>query len=140
MKLFRNSLVTGMHLAAWLIFLPVLLWLIFERSNLMLFQYDSSFGRYSIVPVILLVGFLNARFFIPGLLYTHKTVLYIVATFLLLVLGTMFDFTFSGFSDVISDYFSKPSGLTFLSLIATLVISSSVRVIIDSKEREEPAE
>ena len=135
MKLLKNSLSAGFHLSAWLIFLTILLYLIFERRLQGLLVNDDLFNTFALILILVVVGVLNARFFIPRLLYHKRRNLYIISIISLVLLGTLFDLTFSTFTDRFIEYLQKASLNTFSALVAMVVISTSVRVIMDEYRR-----
>ncbi|MBL0103324.1 MAG: hypothetical protein IPP51_05910 [Bacteroidetes bacterium] len=131
MKLLKNSLSAGFHLSAWLLFLPILLYLIFERRLQGYLINDDLFNTFSLILVLVVVGVLNARFFIPRLLYHKRRNLYILSIVALVLFGTLFDLTFSTISDRVIEYLEKAALTTLSAIVASVVISTSVRIILD---------
>lgn len=131
MKLLKKSLSAGFHLSAWLLFLPILLYLIFERRLQGYLINDDLFNTFSLILVLVVVGVLNARFFIPRLLYHKRRNLYILSIVALVLFGTLFDLTFSTISDRVIEYLEKAALTTLSAIVASVVISTSVRIILD---------
>jgi hypothetical protein len=135
MKTIKNSLSAGFHLSAWLLFLPILLYLIFERRLQGQLINDDHFNSFALILILAVAGILNARFFIPRLLYHKRRNSYMLSISALIFLGTLFDLTLSTITNRFLEYFENLSFSTFSALIAAIVISTSVRIILDEYRR-----
>jgi hypothetical protein len=137
MKWFNNSVSALFHLAAWLIFLPLLLFLLFKNTPYSSYLLDSQDNKIVLAILVGMVGIINSGILIPRLLYFRKLKFYFLTAFLLVLLSTIFDFTLSSAISPVLSYIESISWSRILALSAALVISTSIRIIHDQNKNEE---
>lgn len=130
----NNSLSTVIHLAAWLVFLPFLLFLLFQSTTDTDLIPNNSFDKMILAMIVGFVGVLNSGLLIPRLLYIKKIAQYLATVFTLLILAVILDMTLAINVSPVIDLVEQISLTRIAAIIAAVVISTSVRLIYDQSE------
>lgn len=135
MKKINESLSAVLHLLAWLIFLPFLLFLLFKNSQVELLPNDS-FNKIVLAMIVGFVGVINSGLLVPRLLYIQKIAQYMATAFTLLVIAVILDLTLSVSINPVLSLFENLSFQRIGAIIAAFFISTSIRIILDQKKTE----
>lgn len=135
MKKINESLSAVLHLLAWLIFLPFLLFLLFKNSQVELLPNDS-FNKIVLAMIVGFVGVINSGLLVPRLLYIQKIAQYMATAFTLLVIAVILDLTLSVSINPVLSLFENLSFQRIGAIIAAFFISTSIRIILDQKKME----
>ncbi len=136
MKSFNGSAAAVFHLTAWIIFLPLLLFLLFKNVSYSSYILNSNDDKFVLALLVGLVGVINSGILIPRLLYFKKLKFYFLTTFLLVLLSAIFDFTLSSAISPVLDYIESISWTRITALSAALILSTSIRIIHDQNKNE----
>jgi hypothetical protein len=135
MKKINESMSAVLHLLAWLIFLPFLLFLLFKNSQVELLPNDS-FNKIVLAMIVGFVGVINSGLLVPRLLYIQKIAQYMATAFTLLVIAVILDLTLSVSINPVLSLFENISFQRIGAIIAAFFISTSIRIILDQKKME----
>lgn len=136
MKWFNNSAAAVFHLTAWLVFLPILLFLLFKNVSYSTHFLNSQDDKVVLGMLVALVGFINSGILIPKLLYFRKLKFYFLTAFLLIILSAIFDFTINTAISPVLDYIESIPWTRITALSAALILSTSIRIIHDQNKNE----
>lgn len=126
----NDSISAAIHLVAWLIFLPFLLFLLFNNSQVGLLPEDP-FNKVLLAMIVGFVGVINSGLLIPRLLYIKKIAQYLATVFTLLTIAVILDLTLSVSINPVISFLENISFQRIGAIVAALVISTSIRLIID---------
>ena len=136
MNLFNSSATAILHLAAWLIFLPLLLFALFNNVAYTNYFLNSQDDKLLLALLVGLIGAINSGILIPRILYFKKIRFYSIAAALLVFLSAVFDFTLSSAISPVLSYIESISWTRVSALSAALVISTSLRIILDKNKNQ----
>ena len=125
------------HLAAWLLFLPLLLFMLFKNVSYSSYILESQDDKILLAVLVGIVGAINSGILIPRLLYIRKHRFYFATAFLLVMLSAIFDFTFSSAISPVLNYIESISWTRITALSAALILSTSIRIIHDQNKNEQ---
>ncbi len=129
-----NSLSTVIHLTAWLVFLPFLLFLLFQSTTETDLIPNNSFDKVILAMIVGFVGVINSGLLMPRLLYIKKIAHYLATVFSLLILAIILDMTLSINVSPVIELVEQNNLFRIVAIIAAVVISTSVRLIYDQSE------
>ena len=136
MNRFNSSATATLHLAAWLIFLPLLLFALFNNVAYTNYFLNSQDDKLLLALLVGLIGAINSGILIPRILYFKKIRFYSNAAALLVFLSAVFDFTLSSAISPVLSYIESISWTRVSALSAALVISTSLRIILDQNKNQ----
>ena len=136
MNRFNSSATAILHLAAWLIFLPLLLFALFNNVAYTNYFLNSQDDKLLLALLVGLIGAINSGILIPRILYFKKIRFYSIAAALLVFLSAVFDFTLSSAISPVLSYIESISWTRVSALSAALVISTSLRIILDQNKNQ----
>ena len=136
MNRFNSSATAILHLAAWLIFLPLLLSALFNNVAYTNYFLNSQDDKLLLALLVGLIGAINSGILIPRILYFKKIRFYSIAAALLVFLSAVFDFTLSSAISPVLSYIESISWTRVSALSAALVISTSLRIILDQNKNQ----
>lgn len=136
MNRFNSSATAILHLAAWLIFLPLLLFALFNNVAYTNYFLNSQDDKLLLALLVGLIGAINSGILIPRILYLKKIRFYSIAAALLVFLSAVFDFTLSSAISPVLSYIESISWTRVSALSAALVISTSLRIILDQNKNQ----
>jgi len=136
MKWFNSLATVLFHLSAWLIFLPLLLFLLFKNVPYSSYILNSEEDKIVLTVLVGLVGIINSGILVPRLLYIRKHKFYFITAFLLIFLSAIFDFTISSAISPVINYIESIPWTRITALSAALVLSTSIRIIHDQNKNE----
>lgn len=137
MKWFNSSIGAAFHFAAWLIFLPLLLFFLFRSVPGNSYVLNEENDKIILGALVALVGVVNSGLLIPRLLYFKKMKYYLLTAFLLILLSSIFDFTLSSAISPMISYIESISWSRVMALSAALILSTSIRLIHDQNKSEQ---
>ena len=109
MNRFNSSATAILHLAAWLIFLPLLLFALFNNVAYTNYFLNSQDDKLLLALLVGLIGAINSGILIPRILYFKKIRFYSIAAALLVFLSAVFDFTLSSAISPVLSYIESIS-------------------------------
>ncbi len=136
MNRFNSYAIAILHLAAWLVFLPLLLFALFNNVAYTSYFLNSQDDKILLALLVGLVGAINSGILIPRILYSRKVRFYVFTAALLVVLSAIFDFTLSSAITPVLSYIESISWTRIAALSAALVISTSLRIILDQNKNQ----
>lgn len=139
MNRFNSSATAILHLTAWLVFLPVLLFQLFNNVSYTNYFLNSTDDKILLAILAGLIGAINSGILIPKILYYKEFRIYFITSALLVLLSVIFDFTLSSAISPVLSYIESISWSRVIALSAALVISTSLRIIIDQNKNQKTA-
>lgn len=136
MNRFNSSATAILHLTAWLVFLPLLLFQLFNNVSYTDYFLNSTDDKILLAILVGIVGAINSGILIPRILYNKKIRNYIFTAALLVLLSAIFDFTLSSAISPVLSYIESISWSRVVALSAALVISTSLRIILDQNKTQ----
>ena len=136
MNWFNSSATAILHLTAWLGFLPLLLFILFINLSYTDYFLNSQDDKILLALLVGLVGAINSGILIPKILYFKKIRIYVFTAALLVLLSAIFDFTLSSAITPVLSLIESFSLSRVAALSAALVISTSLRIILDQNKNQ----
>ncbi len=133
MKLLNSPATAVLHLIAWLISLPLLLFVIFRSVPYSSYISFSQDDKFVLVGLLISVSLINSGILVPRFLYIKKIKYYLLTASLLILISAIFDLTFTSAITPVLTFIDSFSWYKISAFAAAMILSTSVRMMYDQK-------